>query len=70
MSKVLRLVAILGLLVGVTSQAHAFGVAGLAEPELTKREHARLKARLDERWRVVPTRDGLLLVQRQPSGGG
>jgi hypothetical protein len=66
-----RTVAIVGLLLGlaptVASTARAAGVPALIEPELTEREHAQLKSRIDERWRVVPTREGLLLVPRQPS---
>lgn len=57
-----------GLLPGLASTARAAGVPAFLEPELTEREHAQLKSRIDERWRVVPTREGLLLVPRQPSG--
>lgn len=66
-----RSVAIVGLLLGLSTgfplAARAAGVPALIEPELTEREHAQLKSRIDERWRVVPTREGLLLVPRQPS---
>lgn len=63
----LRSVALACLLLGVNAPARAYGIPSVVEPELTEREHARLKTRLDERWRVVPTREGLLLVPRQPS---
>ena len=53
---------------GVAAQTEqgSAGDAGVAAHEAAG--NAQLRSRVEERWRVVPTRDGLLLVPRQTAG--